>query len=563
MFCHKCGAQVAEGAAFCHKCGAKVVSEDAAQQGANMLPTDDVPNNTSTPAVEPQQADTVKLTIAEDTTNKFPKENRGLHIAANIGRVLMWGSLILLFFNLPISPAILVAGAAIGIILSALGAKRPLGLSKIIEMVVAVILLVVVAVTTLSSGGTGDKYVRIVKEGTLEAYPQITVGEAFDGFLRDPKWESGLTDDHVRFVNVTGGILYYEKDAELAVQFFVDEKDETFRYNACEIDGVPQNNLVFLGLLEIIYGDSSSKGLDSQGDPDFMSDKIVIGETQSYDDAYGNIEVTLNYAAFAGKLENTLLGGYIYPDAGNVFLWADIAVKNIGTKDGYFTASNTLVYDGTYEFQSYNLEGDLLSNIAPLAAPTEGALIFEVPTSVMESEKSLVLNINETGDNAAISFTIRSGNGGVDVTGGITNNPDMSGKVLYQGIPVDSIIGASAEDIIATWGQPDDSDEWFLSYTNNDALFSLDVAGDILNLSSSHPEDFVLNGQNLKQDYRGLVEIFGGESDSTWTTADSLEVGWYYGDYYFSLILDMSGETWITNQVFVSTGEPMGYEGDI
>ena len=25
MFCHKCGAQIAEGAAFCQKCGAKVI----------------------------------------------------------------------------------------------------------------------------------------------------------------------------------------------------------------------------------------------------------------------------------------------------------------------------------------------------------------------------------------------------------------------------------------------------------------------------------------------------------------------------------------------------------
>lgn len=28
MFCHKCGTQIAEGAAFCHRCGAKVVHED-------------------------------------------------------------------------------------------------------------------------------------------------------------------------------------------------------------------------------------------------------------------------------------------------------------------------------------------------------------------------------------------------------------------------------------------------------------------------------------------------------------------------------------------------------
>ena len=32
MFCHKCGTQIAEGAAFCHKCGTKVVYADTFQQ---------------------------------------------------------------------------------------------------------------------------------------------------------------------------------------------------------------------------------------------------------------------------------------------------------------------------------------------------------------------------------------------------------------------------------------------------------------------------------------------------------------------------------------------------
>lgn len=37
MFCHKCGAQVADGAAFCHKCGTKIVSAGAAQQSMDTL----------------------------------------------------------------------------------------------------------------------------------------------------------------------------------------------------------------------------------------------------------------------------------------------------------------------------------------------------------------------------------------------------------------------------------------------------------------------------------------------------------------------------------------------
>ena len=44
MFCHKCGAQIAEGAAFCHKCGTKVVYADTDQQSADA----------STPVIEPQ-----------------------------------------------------------------------------------------------------------------------------------------------------------------------------------------------------------------------------------------------------------------------------------------------------------------------------------------------------------------------------------------------------------------------------------------------------------------------------------------------------------------------------
>ncbi len=57
-----------------------------------------------------------------------------------------------------------------------------MGFSKIIELVSAVILLVVIGVYVTSSGGASDKYIQVVKEGTLDGYPQMTVGEAFDSF---------------------------------------------------------------------------------------------------------------------------------------------------------------------------------------------------------------------------------------------------------------------------------------------------------------------------------------------------------------------------------------------
>ena len=538
MFCHKCGAQMVEGAAFCPKCGTKAVHTDDDQQ----------PMNTATPIVEPQQADAEVPPIAENT-KRTPKASGGLRKAAIIGRVLMWGSLLLLFLHLPINPAILVAGVAIGIILSAIGAKRPLGLSKIIELVVAVILLVVVGFSTLSSGGTGDKYVQLVKSGTLDGYPQMTVGEAFDGFLSDPKWESGLSDDNVRFVNVTGGALYSGEEAELAVQFIiVDEKEGSFQYNACEVDGTPQSNLVFWGLLETIYGDSasggdsSSKGVDSQGDLDFLSDPITIDETQSYDNEYGNIEVTLNYAAFTDKLENTLLGGYIYPDEGNVFLWADVTVKNIGTENGYLSASSRVVYDGTYEFQSDSTVGDLLGSIAPLTAPTEGAIIFEVPIIVMESDSSLVFNI-DSGE-VVLSYVIRPGNGtsGDNIPSALPEG-SIANDLTFRGTSLTEWIGGPADTAYDTFGWPDygtiiddslyNGGEYFGYNIGVDSgiSFIIDYQTDRIGWITGVAEAFEVNGTTLDITRAELIDLLG-TPESEETVSDELEGTEYYAMRY-------------------------------
>ena len=541
MFCHKCGAQLVEGAAFCPKCGTKAVHTDDDQQ----------PMNTATPIVELQQADAEVPPIAENT-KRTPKASDGLRKVAIIGRVLMWGALLLLFLHLPISPAILVAGVAIGIILSAIGAKRPLGLSKIIELVVAVILLVVVGFSTLSSGGTGDKYVQLVKSGTLDGYPQMTVGEAFDGFLSDPKWESGLSDDNVRFVNVKGGALYFGEEAELAVQFIiVDEKEGSFQYNACEVDGTPQNNLVFWGLLETIYGDSasggdsSSKGLDSRDEPDFISDKITIGEAQSYDNEFGNIEVTLNYAAFTDKLDNTLLEGYIYPDEGNVFLWADITVKNIGTENGdLITAWNTVVYDGTYEFRSHSTVGDPLISIAPLTAPTEGAIIFEVPSSIMESDKSLVLNINDGGGKVVLSYVIRPGNGtsGDNIPSALPEG-SIANDLTFRGTSLTEWIGGPADTAYDTFGWPDygtiiddslyNGGEYFGYNIGVDSgiSFIIDYQTDRIGWITGVAEAFEVNGTTLDITRAELIDLLG-TPESEETVSDELEGTEYYAMRY-------------------------------
>ena len=539
MFCHKCGAQIAEGAAFCQKCGTKVVHTDDVQQ----------PMDTTTPIAEPQSAGAVGPMIAEDTpSNHTPKENNGLHKAATIGSILMWGSLAVLaltsFLHLPIPPAIPVAGAAIGIILSTLGAKRPWGLSKILELVSAVVLLVIVVVFTLSSGGTGDKYVQLVRDGTLAAYPQMTVGEAFNGFLSNPKWESIRSDDESRFVNVTGGIIYDDEEAEIVVQFIVDEENESFQYYACEINNIPQNDLVVWGLFETIYGDPSSTGSDAQGDPDSVSDKITIGEAQSYDNEYGNIEVTLNYAAFTDKLENTLLGGYTYPDEGNVFLWADVTVNNIGTEKGsLLTAWNTLVFDGVYEFEHYTTIGDV-ADINPLTAPTDGALVFMVPTSVMESDKSLVLNINDGGGEAVLSYVIRPGDSisGSD-TPSAPSEEAIANDLTFRGTSLTDWIGGPPDIAYDIFGWPDygtiidgslyEGGECFGYNVGSDSgvTFIIDSQTNSIGWITGGSDAIEFNGIALDVTRTELIDLLG-TPESEETVSDELEGTEYYAMRY-------------------------------
>lgn len=548
MFCHKCGAQIAEGAAFCQKCGTKVVHTDDAQQ----------PMDTTTPIAEPQSAGAVNPMNVKDTpSNHAPKENNGLRKAATIGSILMWGSLALLaltsFLHLPIPPAIPVAGVAIGIILSTLGAKRPWGLSKILELVSAVVLLVIVVVFTLSSGGTGDKYVQLVRDGTLEAYPQMTVGEAFNGFLSNPKWESVRSDDEVRFVNVSGGIIYDDEEAEIVVQFIVDGENESFQYYACEINNIPQNNLVVWGVFETIYGDAASNGdspstgLDYRGETGFSSDTTMIGKTQSYDNEWGNMAVTLNSVEFVDYLESTRTGDPVYPDEGCVFLRVVLTVENIGTENGSLMSGwNTIVYDNEYTFsESYFAEFyEFPSTIRPLTAPVTGPLLFMVPTDVAESNKSLILNFGDGFGNAVISYVLRPDGGTIGSdTPSAPSEEAIANDLTFRGTSLTDWIGGPPDIAYDIFGWPDygtiidgslyEGGECFGYNVGSDSgvTFIIDSQTNSIGWITGGSDAIEFNGIALDVTRTELIDLLG-TPESEETVSDELEGTEYYAMRY-------------------------------
>ncbi|MGL4997987.1 MAG: hypothetical protein ACRC5T_03215 [Cetobacterium sp.] len=97
-----------------------------------------------------------------------------------------------------------------------------------------------------------DEVAESVKNGKLSNYPQKTLGEAIDGFVGNAEWESIISDDGNSYVNITGIILFHEKEVEILIQYKVN-KDDSFEFNALEFNEIPQIFLMYSGLLEKMY----------------------------------------------------------------------------------------------------------------------------------------------------------------------------------------------------------------------------------------------------------------------------------------------------------------------
>lgn len=89
------------------------------------------------------------------------------------------------------------------------------------------------------SGCGTDKYVSLVKQGSLNSHPNVPIGEAFDQFFSYPKWESLETKDKRRIVRVSGNCMYNDREAKLTVNFLITG-ESTFELRSCSINFSPQ-----------------------------------------------------------------------------------------------------------------------------------------------------------------------------------------------------------------------------------------------------------------------------------------------------------------------------------
>ncbi len=94
-----------------------------------------------------------------------------------------------------------------------------------------------------------DSEIQLVQSGHFSDYPDKTIGEAVDGFIRNPKWESVEDQEEGTLVKVSGHVFQGEKPVEIMIQFVVDTKNKTFYPDALELDGMRQAESELITLL--------------------------------------------------------------------------------------------------------------------------------------------------------------------------------------------------------------------------------------------------------------------------------------------------------------------------
>lgn len=136
---------------------------------------------------------------------------------------------------------------------------------KGLAITLLVILLALSVIGTLSSGNLNipstssstSKAIALVKSGHFTDHENKTVGEAVDGFFSNPKWETGFgVDGETKgkmLVNARGGMTYMDKPVDAQIQFTVDMDNGTFQMNAFELNGIPQNQLMIVSLINKMF----------------------------------------------------------------------------------------------------------------------------------------------------------------------------------------------------------------------------------------------------------------------------------------------------------------------
>ena len=124
------------------------------------------------------------------------------------------------------------------------------------------VFLITIFLVVFLFGCTDSQEVQLVKEGNLQMCPSKSVNEIVSGYMGSPSWDSGVAENGTKFVNIEGDITFHDKPVRALLQFVVDDANGTFEFGALEFNEIPQNNLLAMGLLSNMCGESVADSVE-------------------------------------------------------------------------------------------------------------------------------------------------------------------------------------------------------------------------------------------------------------------------------------------------------------
>lgn len=109
---------------------------------------------------------------------------------------------------------------------------------------------------------------------------------------------------------------------------------------------------------------------------------------------------------------------------------------------------------------------------------------------------------------------------------------DTADKILYQGVPVDQLLGVSPDDFISIFGEPDTTNYGGEELIYGSVTINIDMWSAatpyLSGIHSSSLDDFTYNGQPLSDNYDELTQIMGKEPDEARVFGDAYSMSYQW-----------------------------------
>ena len=187
----------------------------------------------------------------------------------------------------------------------------------IVAMVVFMLSLVGCAETDTDSdlqGSRFDSNISMVQKGHPELIPNITYKEAYDYFFANPKWRGFTADDGSDVVEFSGECTYYDEDAEVYIQFVIDDEESFSMYHASlTVDGekFTVDDQTFIELIYVPFETYSQDVLGEDLDQEVQDAFVEIYNSLSMNTGQ-DTNVGDNEIKVSGDLYSDVENGLLY-----------------------------------------------------------------------------------------------------------------------------------------------------------------------------------------------------------------------------------------------------------